>query len=45
MEEENPFQGEEESVPISKSATYDLKPEMSAYEIRDSTIAKIESDT
>ena len=43
---ENPFQGEERILcPSPKVATYDLKPEMSAYEIRDSTIAKIESDT
>ena len=43
---EIPFQGEERILcPSPKVATYDLKPEMSAYEIRDSTIAKIESDT
>ena len=38
MEEERPFQGEERILcPSPKVATYDLKPEMSAYEIRDST--------
>tara|TARA_A100001011_G_scaffold399401_1_gene507839 strand:- start:3134 stop:4657 length:1524 start_codon:yes stop_codon:yes gene_type:complete len=42
---EEPFDGEERILcPSPKVSTYDLKPEMSAYEIRDSIIAKIETD-
>jgi 2,3-bisphosphoglycerate-independent phosphoglycerate mutase len=40
---EIPFEGEERiMVPSPKVATYDLKPEMSAYEITDALIPKIE---
>lgn len=40
---EVPFEGEERiMVPSPKVATYDLKPEMSAYEITDALIPKIE---
>ena len=43
---EAPFEGEERILcPSPKVATYDLKPEMSAYEIRDAIISKIQSDT
>lgn len=39
---EIPFEGEERILcPSPKVATYDLKPEMSAYEIRDAIVAKI----
>ena len=42
---EAPFEGEERILcPSPKVATYDLKPEMSAYEIRDAIISKIQSD-
>lgn len=40
---EIPFEGEERiMIPSPKVATYDLKPEMSAYEITDALIPKIE---
>ncbi|MBO9660052.1 MAG: alkaline phosphatase family protein, partial [Chitinophagaceae bacterium] len=40
---EIPFEGEERiMVPSPKVATYDLQPEMSAYEITDALIPKIE---
>lgn len=40
---EVPFEGEERiMVPSPKVATYDLKPEMSAYEITDALVPKIE---
>ena len=42
---EVPFDGEERILcPSPKVATYDLKPEMSAFEIRDAIIKKIEND-
>lgn len=41
---EEPFEGEKRILcPSPKVATYDLQPEMSAYEIRDSIIPEIES--
>ncbi len=43
--EENLFPGEERIlVPSPKVATYDLMPEMSAYELTDKLVAAIESD-
>jgi 2,3-bisphosphoglycerate-independent phosphoglycerate mutase len=43
--EERLFAGEERIlVPSPKVATYDLKPEMSAYEVTDKLVAAIESD-
>jgi 2,3-bisphosphoglycerate-independent phosphoglycerate mutase len=43
--EERLFPGEERIlVPSPKVATYDLKPEMSAYEVTDKLVAAIESD-
>jgi 2,3-bisphosphoglycerate-independent phosphoglycerate mutase len=43
--EERLFPGEERiMVPSPKVATYDLKPEMSAYEVTDKLVAAIESD-
>lgn len=40
---ETPFEGEERLLcPSPKVATYDLKPEMSAYEIRDAIIPELE---
>ena len=43
---EAPFEGEERILcPSPKVATYDLKPEMSAFEIRDAIIEKIKKDT
>lgn len=40
---EEPFDGEERILcPSPKVATYDLKPEMSAYEIRDAILPKLE---
>ncbi len=43
---EVPFDGEERILcPSPKVATYDLKPEMSAFEIRDAIIEKIENDS
>jgi 2,3-bisphosphoglycerate-independent phosphoglycerate mutase len=42
--EERPFPGEERIlVPSPKVATYDLKPEMSAYEVTDKLVEAIES--
>ena len=42
---ETPFEGEDRILcPSPKVATYDLKPEMSAYEIRDAITSKIKSD-
>ena len=42
---EIPFEGEERILcPSPKVATYDLKPEMSAFEVRDAIIEKIEND-
>jgi 2,3-bisphosphoglycerate-independent phosphoglycerate mutase len=44
--EERLFPGEERIlVPSPKVATYDLKPEMSAYEVTDKLVAAIEADT
>ncbi|MBL6646594.1 MAG: 2,3-bisphosphoglycerate-independent phosphoglycerate mutase [Flavobacteriaceae bacterium] len=41
---EEPFEGEERILcPSPKVATYDLKPEMSAYEIRDAIVPKLKS--
>ena len=41
---EVPFEGEERILcPSPKVATYDLKPEMSAFEIRDAIVEKIEN--
>ena len=41
---EAPFNGEDRIlVPSPKVATYDLKPEMSAYEVKDKLVAAIES--
>lgn len=41
---ERPFEGEDqELIPSPKVATYDLKPEMSAYEIADTVVKAIES--
>ncbi|GEQ87091.1 2,3-bisphosphoglycerate-independent phosphoglycerate mutase [Patiriisocius marinistellae] len=43
---EEPFKGEKRILcPSPKVATYDLKPEMSAYEIRDKIIPEIENKT
>lgn len=43
---ENPFPGESRiMVPSPKVATYDLKPEMSAFEITDKLIPEIENET
>lgn len=43
---EKPFANEDRLLVNSpKVATYDLKPEMSAYEVTDELVAKIESDT
>lgn len=42
---EKPFEGEKRiMVPSPKVATYDLKPEMSAYELTDAIIPEIESE-
>ncbi|WP_298705920.1 2,3-bisphosphoglycerate-independent phosphoglycerate mutase [uncultured Veillonella sp.] len=42
--EEEPFKGEERIlVPSPKVATYDMQPEMSAYEVTDKVVAAIES--
>ena len=42
---EAPFEGEERILcPSPKVATYDLKPEMSAYEIQDAIVDKIDRD-
>jgi len=41
---ENPFPGEERTlIPSPKVATYDLKPEMSAYEVTDKLVAEIKN--
>lgn len=43
---EEPFEGEKRILcPSPKVATYDLQPEMSAYEIRDSIIPEIEAQS
>ena len=43
---EEPFDGEKRILcPSPKVATYDLQPEMSAYEIRDSIIPEIEAES
>ena len=43
---ENPFEGERSIlVPSPKVATYDLKPEMSAYEVTDTLIPEIEKQS
>ncbi|MBG9981885.1 2,3-bisphosphoglycerate-independent phosphoglycerate mutase [Aerococcaceae bacterium DSM 111020] len=40
------FDGEERIlIPSPKVATYDLKPEMSAYEVKDALIEKLDTDT
>lgn len=42
---EEPFQGEDRQIiPSPKVATYDTKPEMSAYEVCDEVLKRIESD-
>ena len=42
---EAPFEGEDRIlVPSPKVATYDLKPEMSAYEVKDKLVAAIDSE-
>ena len=42
---EIPFEGEERILcPSPKVATYDLKPEMSAFNVRDAIVEKIETD-
>ena len=44
--QEEPFKGEKRILcPSPKVATYDLKPEMSAYEIRDKIIPEIQNKT
>ncbi len=44
--QEEPFEGESRILcPSPKVATYDLKPEMSAYEIRDKIIPEIEQES
>jgi len=43
---ENPFSGEERILcPSPKVATYDLQPEMSAYEIKDAIIPEVQKET
>ncbi|MBL7699130.1 MAG: 2,3-bisphosphoglycerate-independent phosphoglycerate mutase [Chitinophagaceae bacterium] len=43
---EVPFEGEERIlIPSPKVATYDLKPEMSAYEVTDAIVAQIENES
>ncbi|GAC1428360.1 MAG: 2,3-bisphosphoglycerate-independent phosphoglycerate mutase [Chitinophagaceae bacterium] len=43
---EKPFEGEKRIMaPSPKVATYDLKPEMSAYELTDSIVSEIENKT
>ena len=43
---EKPFDGESRIMcPSPKVATYDLQPEMSAFDVRDSIIPRIENDT
>ena len=42
---ETPYEGEDRIlVPSPKVATYDLKPEMSAYEVKDKLVASIKED-
>ena len=42
---ETPFEGEDRIlVPSPKVATYDLKPEMSAYEVKDKLVAAIDTE-
>ena len=42
---ENPFEGESRILcPSPKVATYDLKPEMSAYEVKDAIIAELKKE-
>ncbi len=42
---ETPYEGEERIlVPSPKVATYDLQPEMSAYEVKDKLVAEIKSE-
>ena len=42
---ESPYEGEDRIlVPSPKVATYDLKPEMSAYEVKDKLVAAIKED-
>lgn len=42
---ETPFEGEDRIlVPSPKVATYDLKPEMSAYEVKDKLVAAIDEN-
>lgn len=42
---EAPFEGEDRILcPSPKVATYDLKPEMSAYEVRDAIVARIQQN-
>ncbi|WP_047795087.1 2,3-bisphosphoglycerate-independent phosphoglycerate mutase [Exiguobacterium sp. JLM-2] len=44
-QKEQPFEGEDRLlVPSPKVATYDLQPEMSAYELTDGLLERIESD-
>ena len=43
---EQPFEGEKRiMIPSPKVATYDLKPEMSAYEVTDAIVPEIEKET
>ena len=43
---EEPFEGEKRILcPSPKVATYDLKPEMSAYEVRDAIVPEIEAES
>ncbi len=43
---ENPFEGESRLLcPSPKVATYDLKPEMSAFDIRDKIVPELENET
>jgi 2,3-bisphosphoglycerate-independent phosphoglycerate mutase len=43
---EIPFDGESRiMIPSPKVATYDLKPEMSAYEVTDAIVPEIEKET
>lgn len=43
---ETPFEGESRlMIPSPKVATYDLKPEMSAYEVTDAIVPEIEKET
>lgn len=42
---ETPYENEDRAlIPSPKVATYDLKPEMSAYEVTDEVLSRIESD-